>query len=1276
MPSETENIIITWYRNNELVNYFRRNEFQIYQNGSLRLPPNEKSNGIYRCLVNGTKLDLGAIFSNLTTVEYPVLKRRNDAPTNFTVAIGETFKFDCPIISIPSASISWFFSNTSTSSFLPINDENSYIILKNGSLIIKSVEESNKGRYKCTARNKYALKTHRQSILNLTIITTKFSSKSTTTTTKTTTTNLEKNSNKNSEKLIRILQENTYYVRSGDNLILYCDTYKQDIKIAWTFLPTWSNKTYEIANHTKTIEIVNASVDNYEGIYNCSTRSDFQIFNVIVTIPPVIDNPLVSYEKQIANKVSLNCTATGKPEPEIIWYRNGIKLENNYTIHINSSNLKINSFDDKDVGVYQCFARNIAGETSSTSYLELKQKDIEMLPDRPRNVKCYPINYRLMNVTFESNHHIETININMARKNPPEWFAQFPLDTTQKQFLLIQDRIIFEPFMLYLRTIVLTGYKKFNSGKEEKHVEPSLMSEGVSCATQGLEIHPVFFPNGIYIWWYYENSKNKQNIIIEYFVIQFLNDGKNSKEESTKFGKEIIGTTRPLKSIERKNIEQMLEKIPVLTKLPNSENFYLNEADDTEITNLIVAGNITGILIPNTTKLIVRIIAITEANKNFKQDFRYMEWKNIKRQEKQFAVPMIQAINSRSINFQWDEQLIANISCVRVCYQSTNLNERWINGKGACQNIQTKNPIFTIEKLKPKWSLEFTFSDCETRHTYGSISEIVTLADPPGPISNFRIFKNDGYKLTWDQPTNPNGKIVAYLIEWTVNNSTTYQANVTANEKYFQLPNITENINISVRAYSENSLGLPIYVDLSKNIESIETEKNDYFDPVIGIAIGLFLSIICVIFFIFLYINQKKNFKTRLASPSSTTIAPFPPISTGNISITGINGSEIGTRHNRISPTKSLNINPTLINRNLNAGIEANKLSSEQDCNEYHEMQTLIPHQSNLNVISSNDRTTILTPLSDIFPVPHNGDAIAYYYRNGNRNDDELENDACPVALCSSTPLPQRSKSSNFNTNKFLERNKTPSIIPISFKNKNKQKIKLKNHKINKTSSSPDFNTSETYFERKSLDKNYVDMDINVTQPINKPIAISKQNGSIKNTLPSSIPKNKHSKTSSDVALCNYKDSKHPCNKNSDVEKIHSIVDSNYNTTPMENNSQYNKLIEDNNSSCDKNFSQNSTNNDSSNISNCTATTILNSEDISNDGGGGDNNGVKETKKDILGIVNSDTCSSKVSIYLKEDGNGISKAGFNKTNLSVKEIENNLIRVNRNYRRPIIDPNG
>ncbi|TMW44948.1 hypothetical protein DOY81_009971, partial [Sarcophaga bullata] len=67
------NYFYTWFFNENVLKLKKQNYYVLFRNGTLRLPPDEKISGSYRCKINANTT---AVISESITVEYPVLKRR------------------------------------------------------------------------------------------------------------------------------------------------------------------------------------------------------------------------------------------------------------------------------------------------------------------------------------------------------------------------------------------------------------------------------------------------------------------------------------------------------------------------------------------------------------------------------------------------------------------------------------------------------------------------------------------------------------------------------------------------------------------------------------------------------------------------------------------------------------------------------------------------------------------------------------------------------------------------------------------------------------------------------------------------------------------------------------------------------------------------------------------------------------------------------------------------------------------------------------------------
>lgn len=157
-----------------------------------------------------------------------------------------------------------------------------------------------------------------------------------------------------------------------------------------------------------------------------------------------------------------------------------------------------------------------------------------------------------------------------------------------------------------------------------------------------VEIYPMYFASGIFVWWPQEPKFN-----VTSYTIQFWH---NDTTNPTIFSDQAIGTTVQLNEYEAiEDIEQHFVKISATTniyprihadsisdmtnenvpiandRLHNKNNGHL--PNDT-ITEVRVPGNVTGILIPNTKRIVIRVlIPIIFENKEFYQDWHYVQWK-------------------------------------------------------------------------------------------------------------------------------------------------------------------------------------------------------------------------------------------------------------------------------------------------------------------------------------------------------------------------------------------------------------------------------------------------------------------------------------------------------------------------------------------------------------------------------------------------------------------------------------------------------------------------
>jgi len=83
------------------------------------------------------------------------------------------------------------------------------------------------------------------------------------------------------------------------------------------------------------------------------------------------------FYSDFASSVTLPCHATGVPKPEISWYRNteplSIQIGSRFEI-LEDGSLTIKSVAVEDAGMFQCLAKNEAGEQSMYTWLRVKSE--------------------------------------------------------------------------------------------------------------------------------------------------------------------------------------------------------------------------------------------------------------------------------------------------------------------------------------------------------------------------------------------------------------------------------------------------------------------------------------------------------------------------------------------------------------------------------------------------------------------------------------------------------------------------------------------------------------------------------------------------------------------------------------------------------------------------------------------------------------------------------------------------------------------------------------
>ncbi|XP_071318876.1 protein sidekick-2 isoform X4 [Trachinotus anak] len=88
--------------------------------------------------------------------------------------------------------------------------------------------------------------------------------------------------------------------------------------------------------------------------------------------PQFIKEPEKHITAEMEKVVDIPCQARGVPQPDIVWYKDAIPIDPvkmpRYRVLVGGS-LQVNGLLPDDTGMFQCFARNLAGEVQTNTYL-------------------------------------------------------------------------------------------------------------------------------------------------------------------------------------------------------------------------------------------------------------------------------------------------------------------------------------------------------------------------------------------------------------------------------------------------------------------------------------------------------------------------------------------------------------------------------------------------------------------------------------------------------------------------------------------------------------------------------------------------------------------------------------------------------------------------------------------------------------------------------------------------------------------------------------------
>ncbi|XP_022624703.1 immunoglobulin superfamily member 10 [Seriola dumerili] len=446
----------------------RMGKFEVLSNGTLFIQnANIKDRGQYLCLAEN---DHGSdkLLVTLSVVAYPsrILEPKMREIKSHA---GNTVEMKCKAEGRPLPMISWILANRTQ--VRGQNTEKGRVsVSAEGTLVIEHVSVYDRGHYKCIASNPAGADT---ATVRLQVV----------------------------AAPPGIMEEKRQQLKAGVNQNLWLPCTGQGSPqpaIHWvlhdgTMVPSnrpardprisvYENGTLHIQDVTP------ADSGKYECIATSSTGSERRVVTLIVerreSAPQIVDTSQRVTELSFGDQLKLNCSATGDPEPRIMWrlpskavvdrwHRMGSRIQ-----VLDNGTLIINIVSDKDTGDYLCVARSKIGDD-----LQLMRVSVSMKP-----AKIEPKLYGKKQVPFGNDFKVDC-KASGAPKPEISWGLP---DGTVVNSALQSDGssgggrarryTLFDNGTLYLNQVGMseegdyTCYAENQVGKDEMHVHITVVT--------------------------------------------------------------------------------------------------------------------------------------------------------------------------------------------------------------------------------------------------------------------------------------------------------------------------------------------------------------------------------------------------------------------------------------------------------------------------------------------------------------------------------------------------------------------------------------------------------------------------------------------------------------------------------------------------------------------------------------------------------------------------------------------------------------------------------
>nr|XP_038021348.1 protein sidekick-2 isoform X2 [Anas platyrhynchos] len=309
--------------------------------------------GFYRCIVRNR---MGALLQRQTEVQVAYMGSFEDSEAQQSVSHGEAAVIRAPrIASFPQPQVTWFRDGRkiSPSSRIAITLENTLVIL--------STVAPDAGRYYVQAVNDKNGDNKTSQPITLTVA------------------NVGGPADPIAPTII-VPPRNTSVVAGTSEVTMECVANARPlIKLHIIWKKDGVPLSSGISDYSRRLTILNPALGD-SGYYECEAvlRSSSVpavaegAYLSVLEPPQFVKEPERHITAEMEKVVAIPCQAKGVPPPEMAWYKDAALLRPEQLPRfqlLEDGSLQISGLLPDDTGMFQCFARNAAGEVQTTTYL-------------------------------------------------------------------------------------------------------------------------------------------------------------------------------------------------------------------------------------------------------------------------------------------------------------------------------------------------------------------------------------------------------------------------------------------------------------------------------------------------------------------------------------------------------------------------------------------------------------------------------------------------------------------------------------------------------------------------------------------------------------------------------------------------------------------------------------------------------------------------------------------------------------------------------------------